>query len=124
VWNTGLTARATANNAVYDRVLRYAGARPADRDSVDKRIVSTVRNRSGRIINCVSSNGTSRCNLNAGGWPTIARNTRRLTLPSSASTVASNGYTNLENWLHSLDAAVCGTVQSTSPSAPPAVSVQ
>jgi pectate lyase len=124
VWNTGLTARATANNAVYERVLRYAGARPADRDSVDKRIVSSVRNRSGRIINCVSSNGTSRCNLNAGGWPTIARNTRRLTLPPSATTLASNGYTNLENWLNSLDAAVCGTVQSTSPSAPPALSVQ
>jgi pectate lyase len=124
VWNTGLTARSTANNAVYDQVLRYAGARPADRDSVDKRIVSTVRNRSGRIINCVASNGTSRCNLNAGGWPTITRNTRRLTLPSNANTVASNGYTNLENWLYSLDSAVRGTVQSNSPSAPPSVSVQ
>jgi pectate lyase len=124
VWNTGLTARSTANNAVYDRVLSYAGARPSDRDSVDKRIVSSVRNRNGRIINCVSSNGTSRCNLNAGGWPTVRQNTRRLTLPSNHSTLASNGYTNLENWLGALDASVSGTVATTSPSAPPAVSVQ
>ena len=55
VWNTGLTARATANNAVYNRVLQYAGARPTDRDSVDKRIVQSVKSRNGQVINCVSS---------------------------------------------------------------------
>ncbi len=55
VWNTGLTARKTANNAVYDRVLGYAGARPGDRDSTDRNIVSHVRNRSGGIINCVAA---------------------------------------------------------------------
>ena len=43
VWNTGLTARKTANNAVYDRVLAYVGARPTDRDSVDRDIVSHVK---------------------------------------------------------------------------------
>ncbi len=124
VWNTGLTARSTANNSVYERVLNFAGARPADRDSVDRRVVSSVRNRNGRIINCVSSNGTSRCNLNAGGWPTVTQNTRRLTLPSNANTVQSSGYTHLETWLHSMDAAICGTVPATSPSAPLSVSVQ
>jgi pectate lyase len=124
VWNTGLTARSTANNGVYDYVLRYAGARPTDRDSVDKRIVSSVKNRTGQVINCVSSNGTTRCSKNAGGWPTVAQNTRRLTLPSSPNTVASNGYTNLENWLNSMDASLGGVIQSTSPTSPPAVSVQ
>ena len=124
VWNTGLTPRATANNVVYDRVLRYAGARPSDRDTVDKRVVSSVRNRNGRVINCVTSNGTARCNLNGGGWPTIAQNTRRLTLPSNPSTVNASGYTNLENWLNSMDASLSGVVPTNSPASPPAVSVQ
>lgn len=124
VWNTGLTARPTANNAVYERVLRNAGARPADRDSVDKRVVNTVRNRNGRVINCVSSNGTARCNLNAGGWPAIAQNTRRLSVPSNAATVNASGYTNLDNWLNSMDASLGGVVSPSSPASPPAVSVQ
>jgi hypothetical protein len=54
VWNTGLTAQKTASNTVYNRVLTYSGARPTDRDSVDNRIVKSVKERSGGIINCVS----------------------------------------------------------------------
>ena len=46
VWNTGLVARKTTDNEVYSSVLSYAGARPTDRDSVDKRIVLNVRKRS------------------------------------------------------------------------------
>ena len=57
-------------------MLSFAGARPTDRDSVDKRIVSSVRNRTGQIINCVAANGTTRCSKNAGGWPTYAQNHR------------------------------------------------
>jgi hypothetical protein len=124
VWNTGLTARATANNAVYERVLTNAGARPSDRDSVDRRIVSNVRNRNGRVINCVSSNGSTRCQLNAGGWPSYAQNTRRLTLPSNPNATASNGYTNVENWLHSMDQSIQGVTQTNSPTSPPALSVR
>jgi hypothetical protein len=30
----------------------------------------------------------------------VAENTRVSTLPSSPNSVAANGYTNLENWLH------------------------
>jgi hypothetical protein len=122
-WNSGLTARKTANNAVYDRVLKYAGARPMDRDSVDKRVIGHVKNRNGGIINCVSSNGTSRCSKNAGGWPVYSQNTRRLTLPKNPNTVASNGYTNLENWLHSMDQTLQGVTAAESPTSPPALSV-
>jgi hypothetical protein len=124
VWNTGLVARNTAQNAVYSRVLSYAGARPNDRDSVDKRVVKNVRNRTGQIINCVSPNGTTRCQKNAGGWPTNAQNRRTLTLPSNHASIASNGYSNLENWLNSLDQSVGGVVQALSPATPPALSVQ
>lgn len=124
VWNSGLTLRKTANSAVYNRVLAYAGARPSDRDSVDKRIVSHVKNRSGGVINCVASNGSSRCTKNAGGWPVLSQNRRALTLPSNYNSTASNGYTNLENWLHDLDQNVQGVTSSLSPTAPPSLSVQ
>jgi hypothetical protein len=124
VWNTGLVARKTTDNAVYSRVLSYAGARPTDRDSVDKRIVSNVRNRNGQIINCVSPNGTTRCSKNAGGWPTYAQNHRTLTLPSNQASIASNGYSNLENWLNSMDLSMDGVAQAASPASPPTLSVQ
>src|SRR5688572_11300823 len=64
VWNSGLVVRSTVNNGVYDNVLRSAGARPGDRDNVDKRVVNNVKNRTGKIINCVSNDGTARCAAN------------------------------------------------------------
>jgi pectate lyase len=124
VWNAGLVARKTADSAVYSRVLGYAGARPFDRDSVDKRVVLNVRNRTGQIINCVSPNGTTRCSKNAGGWPTYAQNRRTLTLPANHASIASNGYSNLENWLNSMDRSMNGVVQASSPASPPDLSVQ
>ena len=124
VWNTGLVARKTAENVVYDRVLSYAGARPTDRDSVDKRVVLDVRKRTGKIINCVSPNGSTRCSKNAGGWPTYAQNHRTLTLPANQASIASNGYSNLENWLNSMDRSMDGAVQAESPASPVALSVQ
>jgi hypothetical protein len=124
VWNTGLVARPTAGSAVYTRVLSHAGARPTDRDSVDKRIVSNVRNRTGQVINCVASNGTTRCSKNAGGWPTLAQNRRTLTLPANHASIASNGYSNLENWLNAMDQTLAGVIQAESPTRPPALSVQ
>jgi hypothetical protein len=72
----------------------------------------------------VSSNGSSRCNKNAGGWPSLAQNRRAATLPSNYNTVASNGYTNLENWLHDLDLQVQGLSSSSSPTAAPSLSAQ
>ena len=96
--------RKTADNAVYGRSAELCGCTsPTDRDSVDKRIVASVRNRTGKIINCVSPNGSTRCSKNAGGWPTYAQNRRTLTLPSNPASIASNGYSNLENWLNSMD---------------------
>jgi len=124
VWNTGLVARPTASNGVYNNVLGYAGARPTDRDSVDLRVVQSVKSRIGQIINCVASDGTTRCNKNAGGWPSLAQNVRRLTIPANPNTRASNGYTNLENWLHSMDLNVAGVVAAGSPTSPPALSVR
>jgi hypothetical protein len=87
-------------------------------------VVSSVRNRTGQIINCVSSNGTSRCSKNAGGWPSYAYNRRTLTLPSNQASIASNGYSNLENWLNTMDKSINGTLQASSPASPSSLSVQ
>ena len=122
-WNGGLQIINTGNNLAVDTVLARAGARPADRDTADKRVVSNVRNRNGQIINCVASNGTTRCAKNAGGWPSVAVNRRALTLPSNPNTVTSSGYTNLELWLHSMDGSISGTTQSSSPASPLSLTV-
>jgi hypothetical protein len=124
IWNSGLVAVPTAGNQVYDRVLQLAGARPADRDSVDKRVIASVHTRTGQIINCVAANGSSRCSKNAGGWPSYAQNKRTLTLPANPNAIGSSGYTNLELWLQSMDKTLAGVVQSTSPTAPVALSVK
>jgi hypothetical protein len=107
-WPAGMTTLPTSDNVLKNYVLKYAGARPADRDSVDTRIVEGVRNGTNRIINCVASNGTARCERNGGGYPTLAQNSRALTLPADPNTVTASGYTNLELWLHDMSAQVEG----------------
>jgi hypothetical protein len=76
IWLQNLTPLPTRDNAVLNSVLENVGARPADRDSVDTRIIRSVRDRTGRIINCVKADGSTRCSKNAGGWPTLAQNRR------------------------------------------------
>jgi hypothetical protein len=97
-----------ASSAVPASVLASAGARPADRDSVDARIISQVINRTGSLIAHQSE---------VGGWPTLSVNTRALTTPSSPHSVTASGYTNLEVWLHGYAAAVEGAAASP-PAAP------
>jgi pectate lyase len=123
VWNTGMVALKTANSAVYDSILKYAGARPADRDSADLRAVSDVKNRTGQVINCIAPDGSARCSKNAGGWPTYAVNQRPLTLPANQATITASGYSNLELWLQQLDQQMQGVVPAKSPSAPMALVV-
>ena len=108
VWPANMTRLPASDNVVLNHVLKFAGARPADRDSVDRGIVDGVKSRTGRVINCVAPNGTARCQLNAGGWPTLASNQRALTLPANPNEVTASGYTNLELWLHKMSAAVEG----------------
>jgi hypothetical protein len=116
-WPSGMTRLPTSGDVTLSYVLTYAGARPADRDVVDKRVVDSVRNRTGRIINCVASNGSERCKLNAGGWPNLASNKRTLSLPADPNTVTSSGYTKLELWLQRMAADVEGR-SPTAPKAP------
>ena len=122
-WNSGLVALGTANNVVYDSILKNAGARPSDRDSADRRAVADVKSRGGQTINCVAADGSARCARNAGGWPTYAKNVRPLTLPANPSLVTASGYTNLEIWLQQLDQSLAGAALATAPRMPGGLTV-
>jgi hypothetical protein len=94
----GLTILPSAD--VEEHVLVNAGARPADRDAVDLRIVAEVRARNGRIINSPAE---------VGGWPVLAENRHTLVIPQNpGGDDDADGYTNLEEWLHGLAAQVEG----------------
>jgi pectate lyase len=107
-WPAGMTRLPTDADVTLNSVLKSAGARPADRDSVDRRVVQSVRDRSGRIINCVAPSSNTVCAKNAGGWPTLAENRRTLQVPSNPNEVTASGYTQLEVWLHKMAAEVEG----------------
>src|SRR3989339_1496446 len=92
------------SSAVLNYVLNYAGARPANRDTVDTRIINEVRNRTGSFKNTVAE---------AGGWPVLVQNTRALTVPTNPHTDSDgDGYTNLEEWLHQYSSQVEGGLVS------------
>lgn len=92
----GLKIRPSAE--VEEWVLANAGARPADRDAVDARIVKSVRERTGSI---------PKSQKDVGGWPDLAKNRRELTVPDNPSgDDDGDGYTNLEEWLHGFAAQV------------------
>ena len=97
VWPTGYTTMSAADARTY--VLANAGARPADRDSVDVRIVNDVKNGTGGIIASQDD---------VGGWPNLAQNTSALTVPSNPNEVQPSGYTKLEEWLHGFSRTVEG----------------
>ena len=98
IWTNPLTVRDVT--LVESWVLQNAGARPLDRDSVDKRTVSEVSNRSGQIIDHPEQ---------VGGWPFLQQNYRPLALPTNPNgDDDSDGYTNLEELLNTLAAKVTG----------------
>jgi hypothetical protein len=120
-WPERLKALPTRDDSVLKNVLNNAGSRPGRRDVVDSRIVSDVKKGTGRHINCVADDGSSRCKKNAGGWPKLAENTRRLDVPSDPNgDDDDDGYTNVEEWLHDMAAEVQGRANSIVPDeAPP-----
>jgi len=81
-------------------VLPRIGARPADRDAVDARIVGDVTAGTGRLIDS---------QRDVGGWPQLPNNRRVLQPPANPNGDDNfDGYTNLENWLHAYAAEVEG----------------
>jgi hypothetical protein len=89
------------SSAVEAYVIAQAGARPADRDPVDTRIINDVRDSTGSSIIISESD--------VAGFPPLAENTRVLALPANPNgDDDANGYTNLEELLHELSACVEG----------------
>jgi hypothetical protein len=87
---TGVTTDEVFAN--YTNVLAKAGARSADRDSVDIRVVNSVLNGTGNLIDSQDD---------VGGWPALAENHVTLTVPSNPhGDDDGDGYTNLEEWLN------------------------
>jgi hypothetical protein len=98
VWKDGLTVR--PSSTVETRVLNNAGARPADRDSIDIRIVDEVRSRSGRIIDSQTE---------VGGWAPVSDTYRPFIVPSNPNgDDDADGYTNIEEMLHQMASDVEG----------------
>jgi hypothetical protein len=93
----------------FEVVLRSAGARPNDRDVQERRIVDEIEravkipklaDRPGHIRNSVAE---------AGGWPVYAQNRAHWATPIPAAPNADDdrdGYTNIEEWLQQLSAAL------------------
>jgi hypothetical protein len=107
VWSD--TIRVMPSSEVEAYVKAHAGARPADRDPVDLRIVAEVTSRSGHIIDRPAD---------VGGYPVLAQNTRRLAIPRDpAGDDNHDGYTNLEEWLSPFTADVEGAAASRAGSA-------
>ncbi len=81
-------------------VLSSSGARPAERDSIDARIIDEVRTSTGSLKDC-----TTGCTRSTGGLPRPIHTFRRLSLPKRPfARRAHGGYTNLEVWLHRFSA--------------------
>ena len=99
IWPIGFSAR--SGSEVQNFVLNNAGARPVDRDSVDQRICNDVSALTGKFINSQSD---------VGGWPNLGKNSRPLNLPDNPhDDDDTDGYTNLEEWLHKFAAQVEGS---------------
>jgi hypothetical protein len=86
-WPEGLVAK--DGREIFDPVLDGAGAFPRFRDSLDHRLVTDCRNRTGAMISSTT-------------FPMLAENRRALTLPDNPNADSGDGYTNLEKWLHEM----------------------
>jgi hypothetical protein len=106
IWPSDVTVLST--DQLQDHLLTNAGARPADRDPVDARLISEVVSGKGNLIDS---------HADVGGWPTLPKSYRKLSLPSNPHKDDDrDGYTNLEEWLHYMAAIVEGSDILRSPS--------
>jgi hypothetical protein len=78
--------------------LANAGARPADRDAVDERIIEEIRTRTGSVPNHTSEKAGP--GTDANGFPILAENRRPLSVPQDPHAVVDSvGRTRIEAWL-------------------------
>lgn len=108
-------------------VLANVGARPDDRDVVDARIIAEWQAKTGSVIDyIVAQNPAADCypncvRNNEAGWPNIGTGSVSFDATFPATPYAdddSDGYTNLEEWLHEFSAQVEGSSTKTTISPP------
>jgi len=98
IWPSQLTVMPGGTVETY--IYKNAGARPADRDAIDARIVNETMSRTGFIIDSPKQ---------VGGLPALANNKRAFTPPNNPNADDdADGYTNLEELLHKMAADVEG----------------
>jgi hypothetical protein len=93
---------------IEDYLLAQSGARPADRDATDARIIDQIKNRTLRDWMDDPSEYASFVGHGPDGYPT-ATGRHTLVVPDAATRQNDDdgdGYTNLEEWLHEMTAAV------------------
>ncbi len=79
-------------NEIKNFLMENSGARPQDRDLVDKRIISNIFSGNGGIINSQNE---------VGGWPNLNINKRKFIVPANPHLDSNgDGYTNLEKFIH------------------------
>jgi hypothetical protein len=98
VWDSSIRSR--PSSLVESWNLSNAGARPADRDEVDRRVVREVETRTGTGIATVSR---------ASDWPNLPRTSRPFEIPPDPhGDDDGDGYTNIEEVLHRMAREVEG----------------
>ena len=100
LWPAGLNLMSSSEVKKY--IIANVGAYPAFRDSLDTRFISEMINGRGPLS---PKQGAPA----AGDWPTLAANKIKLAIPPNPhADDDGDGYTNLEEWLHSQAAIVEG----------------
>jgi len=92
IWSGNVEVLNSADVEPY--IKKNVGARPADRDSVDLRLIAEIDNGEASLKNSVAE---------AGGYPVLAKNSIQLEIPKNPhADDDADGYRNLEEWLHFL----------------------
>lgn len=100
LWITGLTA--LSSTAVKASIIANVGAYPSFRDSIDTRLINEMTNGTGPKATLTSA-------PSFGDWPTLTTHKIKLAIPPNPhADDDGDGYTNLEEWLHSQAAIVEG----------------
>ncbi len=116
----GVTALPPAS--AYEAALLSVGARPAQRDSHELRLISEIKAGTPKFALATRDGSVKHTMASAGPVPSYPVNNASWTLPvnpdaddSSAGYPAGNGYTNLEEWLHGLSRSLESAIDAPTP---------
>ena len=104
-WHADFNFQTIPTEGVTDNVFANAGARPLDRDPVDRAAVAQAR--AGLVGDIRNMGSRLRSQDDMGGHPTLAQNTRRLAMPRTPTPSPRQKFrTAIEMWLETLAQAL------------------